>query len=150
MNLARLLSLRTALALVGGALLLSGCASADAPGATAGEATTLPPTDMVEPSEAASPASQFTGTVGGDAQLEGGCLWLETDEGRFELRLPDDFAVDTQELTITAPDGTAVSAGDTVEVAGTVLEDMVSVCQVGPILEVSQLTAAATEPQNDY
>ena len=150
MNVARLLSLRTALALAGGALLLSGCAAADSPGSTAGEPTAPPATDITEPSEAASPASQFTGTIGGDAQLEGGCLWLETDQGRFELRLPDDFAVDTQQLTVTAPDGTAVAAGDTVDVAGTVLEDMVSVCQVGPILEVSQLTPAAAAPQYDY
>lgn len=83
--------------------------------------------------------TEYAGTLGGSAELEGGCLWLDTPDGRFELRFGDDVSVDTDVTEVTAPDGTTLGAGDELTVTGTVAEDMITVCQVGPVLTVDAI-----------
>jgi hypothetical protein len=64
---------------------------------------------------------------------------LEIGEERYELRLPDGYTVDTEELTITTPGGDELSTGTQVQAAGSVQPDLVTVCQVGPVVDVTSL-----------
>lgn len=83
----------------------------------------------------------FTGTLGGDAQLEGGCAWLETEEeGRVEPRWPDGYRVEFDPVRLLGPDGDVVAEeGDTVAVDGEIAGDVMTICQVGPVLEVTEV-----------
>lgn len=111
-------------------VLLAGCAGASS------QESTQTATPTPSGSEA---ADRFFGTLGGDASLEGGCLWLEVGEERYELRLPEGYDVDTENLTIVTPDGDALSSGTQLEVTGSVLQDVATICQVGPVIDVSSL-----------
>lgn len=82
----------------------------------------------------------FVGTLEGDAQLEGGCLWLAADGERYELRLPPGYEVDVQELAIVPPSGDVITTGTELRVVGETQDDMVTICQVGPVIDVSSLT----------
>lgn len=113
-------------------LALGGCGGAEPAGA--------PGTEAAPGGAATTPAARFTGTIGGDAALEGGCVWLETPDTRYELQLPDGFDVDRDDLTITGPDDITFAVGDEVTVVGDVVEDMATVCQVGPVLDVADIT----------
>lgn len=87
------------------------------------------------------PGSAFTGTLGGDAQLEGGCAWLDTEEeGRVEPRWPDGYRVAFDPVRLLGPDGEVVAEeGDTVAVDGEIAGDVMTICQVGPVLEVTEV-----------
>ena len=87
--------------------------------------------------------ADLVGTLGGDAQLEGGCAWLETDaEGRVEPRWPDGYRVAFDPVRLLGPDGEIVAeAGDTVRVTGMVADDVMTICQVGPVFEVTEVLA---------
>lgn len=124
---------RLALLLVA-VLLVTACGGADSTDATA-DATpvaTLAPT---------TPGEQFEGTIGGDPTLEGGCVWLDTGAERYELQLPEGFTVDREAITISGPDEIAFAEGDEVTIVGDVVEDMMTVCQVGPVLDVADISA---------
>jgi hypothetical protein len=75
----------------------------------------------------------LTGTLGGDAALEGGCAWLDDGSQRWEIQYPPGYTVAFDPLTVTAPDGTVASDGDTITVAGKRVDDVVTICQVGPV-----------------
>ena len=90
----------------------------------------------------AADGSTFTGTLEGDAQLEGGCLWLASDGDRYELQLPPSYEVDLAELAIVAPSGETITAGTELQVVGELQEDMVTICQVGPVIDVASITPA--------
>lgn len=78
------------------------------------------------------------GTLGGDAQLEGGCAWLDTGGERYEVVYPDGYAVEFGPLRLRGPDGTTIAEeGDRVRVRGHVADERVSVCQVGTLYEAS-------------
>lgn len=82
------------------------------------------------------------GTLGGDADLEGGCAWLETDDGRYEVMYPDGYEIAFDPLRLLGPDGDTIAAeGEPVRVGGTVGDDMVSACQVGTIFQATEVTA---------
>lgn len=85
--------------------------------------------------------ADLVGTLGGDAQLEGGCAWLETDaEGRVEPRWPEGYRVAFDPVRLLGPDGEVVAeAGDTVGVSGTLADDVMTVCQVGPVFDVAEV-----------
>ena len=115
-------------------LVLTACGGADSTDAAADatEDATLAPTTS---------AAQFEGVIGGDPTLEGGCVWLDTGDERYELQLPEGFTVDREAIAISGPDGTAFAEGDEVTVVGDVVEDMMTVCQVGPVLDVADISA---------
>lgn len=82
------------------------------------------------------------GTLGGDAELEGGCAWLDTDEGRFEVMYPAGYQVAFDPLRLLGPDGDTIAGeGEALRVEGTVGDDMVSACQVGTIFQATDVTA---------
>ncbi|MBW3665621.1 MAG: hypothetical protein KY469_21205 [Actinobacteria bacterium] len=107
--------------------------------------TSEPTARDTSPAQDGSPTSSseaaFTGSLGGDAQLEGGCAWLETEtEGRVEPRWPDGYRVAFEPVRLLGPDGEVVAEeGDTVTVRGAIAGDVMTICQVGPVLRVTQV-----------
>jgi hypothetical protein len=122
-------------------LILAACA---APGVVA---TTSPaePSPSVEASTAAEtdlPASgnELTGFLGADS-IEGGCTYLETEDGtRYEVIYPQGYEIDRSSATLRDPSGEVIaSAGDVVTVRGHEASDMVSICQIGPIFQATEV-----------
>jgi len=84
------------------------------------------------------------GTLGGDAQLEGGCAWLDTDEGRFEVMYPEGYEIDFDPVRLLGPDGEPIAReGETVRVRGRVAGDLMSICQVGTIFQATEVVAGS-------
>lgn len=87
-------------------------------------------------------SADLTGRLGGDRQLEGGCAWLDPIAGgeRVEPQWPAGYRVEFGPLRLVGPDGqTIAEEGDAVRVNGEVADDAVSICQVGPVFEVSEV-----------
>lgn len=83
-------------------------------------------------------ATTVTGALAGNADLEGGCAWLETDDGSVEVLWPEGYRVTFDPVRLRGPDGEAVAeAGDEVTVEGEFAEDRASICQVGDIFQAS-------------
>lgn len=82
------------------------------------------------------------GTLGGDARLEGGCVWLDTDDGRIEIVWPDGWTADADPVELRDPSGGVVAAaGDDVRIDGSPAPDAVSTCQVGEIWTATAVSA---------
>jgi hypothetical protein len=107
------------------------------PFASGDDEFTLPTsTDPREAWAAKSPSrpdTTVTGRLGFD-DIEGGCSFLETDEGtRYEVAYPDGWAIDRMRAELRGPDGQVANAGEPVTVRGAVAVDRSSICQIGPI-----------------
>lgn len=83
----------------------------------------------------------YSGVLGADS-IEGGCSYLQTADGkRYELIPPDGWQLDKGSAQLTGPDGALVArAGDAITVKGHEA-DMVSICQIGPIIQAVEITA---------
>lgn len=116
-------------------LTLAGCGPAEEPDEPAvGDTPVDPQEDEPVPDEIDPPdeATTLVGTFDGDAQLEGGCAWVETDEERFEVLWPQGYEVEFEPLRLLGPDGEVVAEqGDTLAVVGREATDMATICQVG-------------------
>ena len=96
-------------------------------------APTPDPTGSAAPSVAAE--ATITGVLSGD-DIEGGCVFLATEDGSYEVIWPDGWTIDAQTLELTDPSGEVVATGgDTVTVHGRIATEMASICQVGQIFE---------------
>jgi hypothetical protein len=96
-----------------------------------------------EEAPSASAGTSLTGVLGGDAQLEGGCIWLETDQGRIEPMWPAGYTVTTDPVTLLDPQGEPVAEeGDRITVTGGPAQDVATVCQVGEVWNVTEVTVA--------
>jgi hypothetical protein len=82
----------------------------------------------------------YTGTLGSDA-IEGGCTYLQTADGqRLEVIYPDGWNVQRAPLALVDPGGQVVArAGDEVTIRGDEAQDMVSICQIGPIVRATEV-----------
>ncbi len=96
----------------------------------------------------ATEAGTLTGVLGGDAQLEGGCAWIEPTGGpdaelgdRVEPLWPEGHRVEFEpDLRLLGPDGEVVAeAGDELVLEGAPAEDMATACQVGPPYRVDRI-----------
>lgn len=122
-------------------LLLVACGGAGEPTADGRSPVGTEPT-------AGSPAdgagAELTGTLGGDAQLEGGCAWLDTEaEGRVEPRWPEGYEIAFGPVRLVGPDGEVVAEeSDTVAVRGEIAEDVMTICQVGPVLRIDEIVGS--------
>lgn len=94
-----------------------------------------------DPNEQAGGEMELTGTLGGDAELEGGCAWLDADDGtRYEVAWPDGYEVRFEPLELVGPDGETVARdGDTLHVTGELAEDAVSFCMVGTMFQAQEV-----------
>ncbi len=134
------------------AVLATACGSSDAgsaappspsvaapsPAATA-PATSLPSAGDSEGSQRPRPTEVLRGTLGGDAQLEGGCTWLDTESGeRVQVLYPEGYEVSADPVRLVGPDGAEVAvAGDPLEIDVAGRPDLLTICQVGPVVEAS-------------
>ena len=83
---------------------------------------------------------RITGTLQTDPDLEGGCSWLDTDAGPFEVLWPEGYQVEFPDGQLTGPDAEVVAAtGDEVSVTGEEAVDRVSICQVGTLFEATDV-----------
>lgn len=123
-------------------LAIAACGTDDEPADGPGQETT-------GPDDGASEAGSLIGVLEGDAQLEGGCLWIEPTGGpdadlgdRVEPLLPAGFTVEFEpDLRILdAQGGVVAGRGDEVVIEGRPAEDMMTICQVGPAYQVDTIT----------
>lgn len=83
-------------------------------------------------------AGAITGTLAGDESLEGGCAWLDTADGRYQVFWPDGYTVEFGPVRLLGPGGEVVAeAGQTLTVEGEPAADMMSVCQVGELWQAT-------------
>lgn len=139
------------------ALALSACAGDtggsgeldDQPSASATVAPTgseVPGNSGADPSETTAAPDPVTvsGVLGG-SNLEGGCVWLDAEDGtRYELigGPSASVAIDPANQVIADTTGTVIAeAGDAVEVTGTVDDGLATFCQVGENLVVDSISA---------
>lgn len=85
--------------------------------------------------------AEITGALGGDAQLEGGCVWVDGADGeRYEVLWPGGWEADADPVELRDPEGQVVAReGDEVTVRGTTPADVATVCQVGTVVEASEV-----------
>lgn len=81
----------------------------------------------------------LTGTLGGDPQLEGGCAWLQAGDTRWEVTYPQGYEVTFHPLQLSGPDGAVAEEGATVTVVGEPQPDALTVCQVGPVWQATEV-----------
>ena len=122
---------------------MSDSASESDPLAVGDDEFTLPtPTDPWDSWAAKSlsrPDITVTGRLGFD-DIEGGCSFLETDEGtRYEVTYPDGWTLDRTHAELRGPGGQLAGAGESVIVRGAVVTDRSSICQIGPIFEATEV-----------
>jgi hypothetical protein len=90
------------------------------------------------------PHATVTGRLGFD-DIEGGCSFLETDEGtRYEVVYPDGWTLDRMRAELRGPGGQFASAGASVTVRGAVATDRSSICQIGPIFVATDVDILAS------
>jgi hypothetical protein len=87
-----------------------------------------------------SPArTTVVGRLGFD-DIEGGCAFLETQDGiRYEVSYPAGWALDRVLAELRGPQGLLVRAGQALTVRGTVATDRSSICQIGPIFVATEV-----------
>jgi hypothetical protein len=84
--------------------------------------------------------ADLEGTLGGDADLEGGCAWLDVDDERYEVFWPEGYEVAFDPVRLLGPDGeTVAEEGEVVRVRGEVAEDVVTICMVGTPFEATDV-----------
>lgn len=135
--------------ILGLVVFLGGCATAaplddGTPDPTVSPGQT-PQTDLAtgRPSpRGAADGEEITGVLGADA-IEGGCAYLRDDQGtNFEVLYPDGWEIQVSPLELTDPDGTVVATGgETITVRGREATDMVSICQIGPMFQATEVVS---------
>jgi hypothetical protein len=130
-------------------LLMMGCSgsggggSSGGPGAAgSGEGSPGSSLQLASPSRQPVGGAEGTyiGVLGADP-IEGGCTYLQTADGqRYEIIPPDGWQLRKGAAEFVAPDGSVVArAGDRVTIRGHEA-DMVSICQIGPIVQAVEIT----------
>jgi hypothetical protein len=74
--------------------------------------------------------------------IEGGCAYVQTADGqKYEVIPPDGWELRKAPAAVVSPDGQVVAkAGDIVTVHGSEA-DMMSICQIGPIIQATDIVA---------
>ena len=120
------------------AVLLTACGAQSGAG---DPAASEPAVSETQGSDAASSGESITGTLGGDAELEGGCAWIDDGSTRWQVEWPAGYEVTFDPLELTGPDGVVATEGGKVTVAGSELKDAMTTCQVGPLWQATEVTA---------
>ncbi len=92
------------------------------------------------PTERPANDAELVGTFGADS-IEGGCTYLQADDGtRFQVIYPEGWQVVASPLQLTNPSGEVVATGgETITVRGHRADDMMSICQIGPMFAASEV-----------
>jgi hypothetical protein len=133
----------TAGLLLAGSLLVAACSAAGAsPSAATPSASPSIALITAGPSKPLAPdaADTYTGILSFDS-IEGGCAFLQAADGRkLQVLYPEGWTLQKSPLELLAPDGSVHSrAGDTVSVKGSEATDMASICQIGPIIQATEV-----------
>lgn len=84
-------------------------------------------------------SARLTGTLGFDS-IEGGCAYLETAEGkRYQVIYPSGWRIEGATGRLIGPGGTDLRPGSVVSVRGSIVTDMASTCQVGPMFRATEV-----------
>ena len=123
-------------------LVVTACAAPSA----MDEPTSSPQSTPVAPSTEASPSpvdrgsDTIVGLLGGE-EIEGGCYFVETDDGtRYEVIWPDGWMIDARGNLLDPTGEVVARPGDELTVRGQIAGDMASICQIGPIFRASGVT----------
>jgi hypothetical protein len=134
--------------LTGLILIVAGCSAA--PGASGPASPAAPSTSPSLPAESARPSAAlsavpgigtiYAGILSMDA-IEGGCPYLQAADGtKLEVLYPDGWQLQKSPLALIAPDGSVHSkGGDRVSIRGAEATDMASICQIGPIIQATEV-----------
>ena len=97
--------------------------------------------ELNSPKSPAGAEDTYTGVLRSDA-IEGGCAYLQTAGGdKYEVIPPDGWQLQKAPAAVVAPDGQVVArAGDVITVRGHAA-DMMSICQIGPIIQATEIVA---------
>lgn len=137
-------TLLVGLALVGSATL-AGCSATSQPdgaGSAAGTGTPPPSGVAMSPSNPSSAApssgtpSSGAGKTAGEVTLTGRVEFLEIEGGCLVLRVGD------QGYQLVGVDRESARPGTMVTVRGRVRADVMTICQVGPVLQVAEIRPA--------
>lgn len=132
-------------------VVMAGCSSSG--GGTGGAGGSSPSAGGASPAapsptlELASPKSPptggntYTGVLRSDA-IEGGCAYLLAADGqKYEIIPPDGWELQKAPAAVVSPNGQVVAkAGDVITVHGNEA-DMMSICQIGPIIQATDIVA---------
>ena len=104
--------------------------------------STTAPAAHVSPSPSTASGS-LTGVLGGDAQLEGGCVWLDTGTERLEIVWPAGHRAGVDPIELRDPAGAVIATeGDRLTVEGRPATGQMSSCQVGALWEATAVAPA--------
>ena len=133
---------RRFLAVLLATLAITACAAPSA----SDQPTSSPPSTPVAPSPEPSPSpvdrgsDTIVGLLGGE-EIEGGCYFVETDDGtRYEVIWPDGWMIDARGNLLDPTVEVVARPGDELTVRGQIAGDMASICQIGPIFRASGVT----------
>jgi hypothetical protein len=127
-------------------LLMAGCSSAGS--SPAPQSTATPPLaspssslELESPKAPTGTDQSYTGVLRSDA-IEGGCVYLQAADGsKFELVAPDGWEIQKSPAAVVDPNGQVVArAGQVITVNGHEA-DMMSICQIGPIIQATEIEA---------
>lgn len=123
------------------AALLAGCRASPGEPGQGGESERPSPRASAAGGGGGIEGADLVGTFGGDEQLEGGCAWIDAEDGqRYEVIYPAGWTVRFGPLELTDPDGAIrATEGDRIGVTGAVAEDRASICQIGPIFQATDV-----------
>lgn len=92
---------------------------------------------LPEAATSPSPGSR-AGVLAGDAQLEGGCVWLDTGSERLEILWPEGYRADADPIELRDPTGAVIATeGDRLAVEGVPATEQLSSCQTGALWEAT-------------
>jgi len=114
------------------------------PGTAASPATASPrPAFTAEPLlPSSSSEAVVTGMLAFDS-VEGGCGYLETTNGtRYQVIYPTGWQIDGGTGHLHGPRGEDAPPGSQVSVRGSIVTDMASTCQVGPMFRAVEVIRA--------
>jgi hypothetical protein len=128
-------------------LLIAGCSSGASSSGGPGSTATPPPASPSASLELESPKApsgsdqSYTGVLRSDA-IEGGCVYLQAADGtKYELVAPDGWDIQKSPAAVVDPSGQIVArAGQVITVNGHEA-DMMSICQIGPIIQATEILA---------
>ena len=123
----------------------SGGASGSGGGSPSGGGASAAPSPSLELASPKSPpggGNTYTGVLRSDA-IEGGCAYLLAADGqKYEIIPPDGWKLEKAPAAVVSPDGQVVAkAGDVITVHGNEA-DMMSICQIGPIIQATDIVPA--------
>jgi hypothetical protein len=126
--------------------IVAGCAAPQRPQSTSQEPMSSSPQPSPRPSlepgsEQPAPAGESLAGVLGADSVEGGCSYLQAEDGtRYEVIYPDGWRVQLRPLQLLDAEGAVVAeGGDEVTVRGSAADDMASICQIGPIFQATEV-----------